>query len=74
MRKIGLIILIVIGLYYLKYQPAINVVNNALPFWNDTLDFILNFKERYPWIYMFLPLLFFWLLSRNKREEEDART
>lgn len=70
--KIWIVIGFIILLYYLKAPSVVIFVNGILSVittvWNDTLDILMNLKERHPWVWMSLLVWLFFLMGHKNAE------
>lgn len=56
------IALAILILYLLRVQLVVTALTDIMVTWNYAVDYILNFKDKQPLVFLVLPLLLLWLM------------
>lgn len=71
MKNVVYILGTVLLLYILKVPQAVDLVTNIHQHvsivWNYTIDIIINFRERHPYLYICIPFCILYLMRSNAK-------
>lgn len=63
--RISLCIICLLILYILQAPVIIDYTQRFMYVWNMAVEYVVYFKDKEPYVFMFLPILFVYLLSRK---------
>lgn len=67
-----LIVAIIIGLYVLDVTVVVDTLNAATVHWNNAVIYVTTFKDRHPYIMLFMPVMVLILLATMKGDLDFA--
>ena len=72
MKETLLFIIIIIILYKMDVRVVVEIIDTTTIYWNAATIYITTFRDRHPFIMMFMPVLIIMLVA-TFRGDPDAR-
>jgi hypothetical protein len=72
MRITLLLITIIVLLYAMDVRVVVSALNGLAIYWNDATVYLTTFKDRHPWILLFMPLMVIILLISFRGDPDLA--